>query len=178
MRPYLFSVGTIQPRKNYTRIIQALAQLRSQGYDLDLVIAGGRGWLESPIYQTVQATHMQNYVHFIGFADEADLPALYSNAECLLFPSLYEGFGLPILEAMACGVPVVTSNVSSLPEVAGDAALLVDPYDVEPIAFAIQRVLDDTSLRTALVQKGYARAASFTWERSAQHLHQIYSAML
>jgi glycosyltransferase involved in cell wall biosynthesis len=177
-RPFILSVGTIQPRKNYTRLIHAFVWLRQKGYDLDLVIVGGRGWLEDSIYQTVQDTRMQEYVHFIGYADENDLPPLYSAAECLAFPSLYEGFGLPILEAMACGTPVVTSNVSSLPEVAGDAALIVDPYDTESIAHAIQRLLDDTTLRSHLVQKGYKRAGHFSWDESARKLRQIYGNML
>lgn len=177
-RPFILSVGTVQPRKNYTRLIQALVQLRQAGYDLDLVIAGGRGWLEDSIYETVRNTRMQEHVHFIGFADENDLPALYSAAECLAFPSLYEGFGLPVLEAMACGTPVVTSNVSSLPEVAGDAALVVDPYDTDAIAHAIQRLLDDTGLRGELVQRGYARTGLFSWEESARKLRQIYANML
>ncbi len=177
-RPFIFSVGTVQPRKNYARLVEVLVQLRQAGYDLDLVIAGGRGWLEAPIYQTVRDTHMQKHVHFIGFANETELPVLYSAAECLAFPSLYEGFGLPVLEAMACGTPVVTSNVSSLPEVAGDAALVVDPYDTEAITHAIQRLLDDTTLRSQLVQKGYARVGLFSWGEAARKLRQIYDNLL
>lgn len=176
--PYIFSVGTVQPRKNYGRLIQALARLRTSGYDIDLVIAGGHGWLEDPIYETTNTTGMQGHVHFIGFADEADLPALYSAAYCCALPSLYEGFGLPVLESMACGTPVVTSNVSSLPEVAGDAAITVDPYDVEAIADAIKRLLDDTSLYQAYVQMGYERAKQFTWDNSAKHLRQIYAKVM
>lgn len=177
-RPFIFSIGTVQPRKNYGRLIHALAQLRRKDYDLDLVIVGGRGWLEDPIHQTVRDIHMEDHVHFIGFADEADLPALYSAAECLAFPSLYEGFGFPVLEAMACGTPVVTSNVSSLPEIAGDAALIVDPYDTDAIAHAIQRLLDDTTLRNQLIEKGYARVGRFSWDESARKLRQIYLDML
>jgi glycosyltransferase involved in cell wall biosynthesis len=171
-------VGTVQPRKNYTRLIQALGHLRQAGYDLDLVIAGGRGWLEDPIHESVRNAHMSEHVHFLGFVEESELPALYSAAECLAFPSLYEGFGLPVLEAMACGTPVVTSNLSSLPEVAGDAALLVDPYDTDALAHAIKRVLDDTLLRGELVRKGYARIGLFSWEESARQLSQIYDNLL
>jgi glycosyltransferase involved in cell wall biosynthesis len=178
MSPYIFSVGTVQPRKNYGRLIQALALLRVSGYDIDLVIAGGRGWLEDPIYATINTTGMQDHVHFIGFADEADLPALYSAAYCCALPSLYEGFGLPILEAMACGTPVITSNISSLPEVAGDAAIMVDPYDLDAITDAIKRLLDDTSLYQAYVQKGYERAKQFTWDNSARQLREIYAKLL
>jgi glycosyltransferase involved in cell wall biosynthesis len=176
--PYIFSVGTVQPRKNYGRLIQALALLRASGYDIDLVIAGGRGWLEDPIYETINTSGMQNHVHFIGFADEADLPALYSAAYCCALPSLYEGFGLPVLEAMACGTPVITSNVSSLPEVAGDAAITVNPYDLDAITDAIKRILDDTALYQAYVQKGYERAKQFTWDKSARQLREIYAMLL
>jgi glycosyltransferase involved in cell wall biosynthesis len=118
------------------------------------------------------------YVHFIGFADDVDLPALYSAAQCLVFPSLYEGFGLPLLEAMACGTPVVTSNVSSLPEVAGDAALLVDPYAIESIADAVARLLTDSALRQELIRRGTARAAGFTWEAAARQLVSVYAQLL
>jgi glycosyltransferase involved in cell wall biosynthesis len=176
--PYVLSVGTVQPRKNYGRLIEALALLRARGYELNLVIAGGRGWLEDPIYETIRVNHMEDRVHFIGFADDADLPALYSDAACFAFPSLYEGFGLPVLEAMGCETPVVTSNVSSLPEVAGDAALIVDPYDVDAIASAIVKLADDTTLRSHLINKGRERAQQFTWEKSAHHLLQIYADLL
>jgi glycosyltransferase involved in cell wall biosynthesis len=176
--PYLFTVGTVQPRKNYSRVIKALKILRERGYDLCLVIAGGKGWLENEMYQTIRDTGMTDYVHLIGFVDEADLPALYSGAICTAFPSLYEGFGFPVLESMACGTPVVTSNVSSLPEVAGDAALLVNPLDVEAIAHAIQRILDDSELRHTLVQRGLEQVKHFTWEKSARNLVQIYQNVL
>jgi glycosyltransferase involved in cell wall biosynthesis len=175
---YLLSVGTVQPRKNYARLAQALALLRQQGYDLHLVIVGGAGWLEDPIHEAVRAAAVAPYVHFIGFADDVDLPALYSAAQCLVFPSLYEGFGLPVLEAMACGTPVVTSNVSSLPEVAGDAALLVDPYAIESIADAVARLLTDSALRQELIRRGTARAAGFTWEAAARQLVSVYAQLL
>jgi glycosyltransferase involved in cell wall biosynthesis len=176
--PYIFSVGTVQPRKNYGRLIQAAAQLRQAGYDINLVIAGGRGWLEDPIYETIRTTNMQDHVRFIGFADEADLPTLYSGAFCCAIPSLYEGFGLPVLEAMACGAPVITSNVSSLPEVAGDAAVMIDPYDLDGLIHALKQLLDDKALHTSLVSKGYERAKLFTWEKSARQLRSIYGKLL
>ncbi len=175
---YIFTVGTVQPRKNYVRLIQSLAQLRAKGLDIHLVIAGGKGWLDNPIYSAIADTHMENFVHFIGFADDEDLPALYKNAVCLAFPSLYEGFGLPVLEAMACGVPVLTSNVSSLPEVAGDAAITVDPYDLDAITDGLERLILDTDLRATLIQKGLARAREFTWEKSARQLLGIYQNLL
>ena len=118
--PYIVSVGTVQPRKNYARLVQALAVLRQKKHNIHLVIAGGKGWLEDEMYSIIQQTGMEPYVHLIGYVDDDDLPALYSHAVLSAFPSLYEGFGLPILESMACGTPVITSNISSLPEVAGE----------------------------------------------------------
>lgn len=176
--PYLLCVGTVQPRKNYSRVIQALANLRAQNYDLRLVIAGGKGWLEDEMYRTIAATGMQEEVHLIGFAEDADLPVLYSGAACVVFPSLYEGFGFPVLESMACGTPVITASVSSLPEVAGDAALLVNPLDTDEITTAIQRILDDAALRETLIQRGYQQIQKFTWKNAAQHLRQIYQNVL
>lgn len=172
--PYILSVGTVQPRKNYGRLIEALALLHKTGFYSQLIIAGGRGWLEDPIYQAVQTFGLQEQVRFIGFVDEKDLPALYAGAACFAFPSLYEGFGLPILEAMACGAPVLTSNISSLPEVAGSAALIVDPYDVEAIAEGLRRLLTEPTLRQQLTEAGYRRARLYTWEASAQRLQQVY----
>jgi glycosyltransferase involved in cell wall biosynthesis len=177
-RPYILSIGTVQPRKNYARLAEALAALGPAYQDLHLVIAGGRGWLDSPIYRTVEELRLAERVHFIGFADDDDLPALYAEASCLAYPSLYEGFGFPILEAMACGTPVVTSKLSSMPEVAGDAALLVDPYDVDALAHAIQRVLSDEALRAVFITRGFQQAAQFTWARSAHTLRDIYRCML
>jgi glycosyltransferase involved in cell wall biosynthesis len=174
--PFVLAVGTVQPRKNYERLIQALAILADR--EAHLVIAGGRGWLQGPIYEAVERLGMRERVHFIGFADDADLPALYSAARCVAFPSLYEGFGLPILEAMACGTPVVTSNVSSLVEVAGDAALLVDPLSVEQIAAALDSLLHDDALCARLVAQGSERAKLFTWERAAAQLHTLYAHLI
>ncbi|MCU0513677.1 MAG: glycosyltransferase family 4 protein [Anaerolineae bacterium] len=177
-RPYLFCVGTVQPRKNYSRVIQALAALRRAGHDLALVIAGGRGWLEDEMYQTLAATGMGAFVHLIGFVDDADLPALYTGAACVAFPSLYEGFGFPILEGMACGTPVVTAAISSLPEVAGEAALLVDPLDTAALTAALERALTDADLRQTLIQRGFERVQQFTWAAAARHLQTIYQQAL
>ncbi|MFQ3534986.1 MAG: glycosyltransferase family 1 protein [Aggregatilineales bacterium] len=174
--PYVLSVGTVQPRKNYERLMQAFAGLPSRWADLKLVIVGGRGWLEAPIH--AQARALGERVVFTGFAAEADLPALYSGALCLALPSLYEGFGLPVLEGMACGIPVLTSNVSSLPEVAGDAALMVDPHSVEAIRAGLLRLLEeDTAARAARIARGCAQARRFTWAAAAQQLKTIYSEL-
>lgn len=175
---YLLSVGTVQPRKNYSRVIQALAQLRAGGSDLHYAIAGGKGWLEAEMQRTIARTQMSDSVHLLGFVADADLPALYNGARALLLPSLYEGFGLPILEAMACGIPVITSSISSLPEVAGDAAILVDPYAVDAIADAIASLENDGDLRARLIAAGYQRAAHFTWQRAARQLKGIYARLL
>lgn len=176
--PYVFSIGTVQPRKNYARLIQALAALGPAFSDVHLVIAGGRGWLDGPIFETVTASGMEERVHFVGFASDDDLPALYSAATCVAYPSLYEGIGLPVLEAMTCGTPTITSNISSMPEVAGDAALLVDPYQVDEIAAALQRLLEDETLRENLVAKGFAQVKHFTWEGAAAQLKSIYDRVL
>jgi glycosyltransferase involved in cell wall biosynthesis len=176
--PYVFSVGTVQPRKNYERLMEAIQILKQQGIKLHAVIAGGKGWLDSPIYARIHSLKIQDQVHFIGFADEADLPALYSGAICSTFVSLYEGFGIPILEAMACATPVITSNISSMPEVAGNAALLIDPYDIEAIAGAIQRIIQDDELRISLIKRGIERTRHFTWEQSARHLLDVYETVL
>jgi len=177
-RPYLFSIGTVQPRKNYSRIIEALAQVREQGHDIQLVIAGGRGWLEDEMYDTIKRLNIADHVNLIGFADDVDIPALYSSADCVLFPSLYEGFGFPVLEGMACGTPVITANVSSLPEVAGDSAIMVNPYDVDEIENAIIRVLTESDLRQSMITSGFTQAQKFTWQQSALALSQVYERVL
>ncbi len=173
--PYILCVGTVQPRKNYERIIRALAALPSQYRDVKLVICGGKGWLMDSIDQTVAALGLGERVIFPGFADDVDLPALYSGAALFAFPSLYEGFGLPILESFRCGTPVLTSANSSLSEVAGEAAIMVDPYSVDAICDGLLRLLDDMELRELLVVAGKQRAEAFTWDVAAQNLLAIYA---
>ncbi len=174
---FILSVSTVQPRKNYARLIEAFGTLESQlaAHEWHLAIAGGKGWLYEQVFERAQALGLEGRVRFLGFVDDADLPALYNLAQVFVFPSLYEGFGLPPLEAMACGVPVVCSNASSLPEVVGDAALTVDPLDVPGLAEAMRRVAEDESLRASLVQKGLTRAAKFTWSKAAEELLRVYS---
>ena len=171
--PYVLSVGTLQPRKNYVRLIKALANLPP--VNLQLVIAGGRGWLYEDVL--AEAEKHGDCVRVLGFVDDADLPALLRNAALFAFPSLYEGFGLPVLEAMACGVPVVCSNASSLPEVAGDAALTIDPLDTDGLAEAMSRVLADADLRQEMIDRGLAQAARFTWEKAARQLLGLFEAL-
>lgn len=172
-KPFILNVGTIEPRKNLARLIQAFSQLK-QRRELDLVIAGGRGWMYDEIYQAPEKFRVSAQVRFIGFTPDEDLPALYSLAELFAYPSLYEGFGLPVLEALACGAAVVTANNSSLPEVAGDAALLVDARDVDALAWAMSRLLDDAPWRATLQRKALAQAKKFSWTASAAELQRAF----
>lgn len=164
--PYLLYIGTLQPRKNLLRLIQAYAQSNIQHA---LVIAGKKGWLSQPILEAVWALPLsiQQRILLPGFVAEEDKAALLSGAAALLFPSLYEGFGFPVLEGQACGVPVLTSNSSSLPEVAGNGALLVDPLDTNQITAGLQRIVEDEALRTELVQHGFENVGRFTWQETA-----------
>ena len=174
-RPYLLYIGTVQPRKNYQRLIQAFAQIEP---DYTLVIAGNRGWTFDSILAEVQKLGLEQRVFFPNFVAEADLPALYSAASLFVYPSLYEGFGLPALEALACGAPVVASNRSALPEVVGQAGLLVDPLDVTAIAMAMSRVLADEALRQELGRAGRIQAAKFSWTDMATKLLNLYQTLL
>lgn len=175
--PYILDVGTVQPRKNFERLIRIMATLPPTLDTVQLVIVGGRGWLQGPIYQAVTDLKLEKRVIFTGFAVDADLPALYSGAQLLAYPSLYEGFGLPILEAMRCEVPVLSANTSSLPEVAGDAALLVDPTDSEAIRAGLIALLTDADLRARLIDAGRRQAQPFTWDRAAAQLANIYQRL-
>ncbi len=210
-RPFILSVGTLQPRKNYGRLIEAFAQMINAeppstpsplsfgGYSplrsahalsdasrrgragrdaLHLVIAGGQGWMYESIFGQVKSLGLENRIHFPGFVDDADLPALYAAADLFVYVSLYEGFGLPLLEAMACGTPVIGSNVSSLPEVIGDVGLQVDPRDVDAIANAMAAMLTSSELRDRSIAAGIDRARSFTWEKAARELLSLYDQIM
>ncbi|MCL5027325.1 MAG: glycosyltransferase family 4 protein [Chloroflexi bacterium] len=176
--PYILYVGSMEARKNLPRLLEAYTRLREWSDKWRLVIAGARKWKFESTLDTVRRLGLEAHVHFTGFVEEEDLPALYNGADLFVFPSLYEGFGLPALEAMACGTPVVASNASSLPEVAGDGAILVDPYDVEAIAAGMQRVLGDPALAQELQAKALVRARSFTWERTARETLAVYERVL
>jgi glycosyltransferase involved in cell wall biosynthesis len=173
--PYILYVGSIEARKNLARLLEAYAQLRCWSQKWKLVIVGAPKWKYTPIFDKLQQLQLASEVHFTGHVADEDLPALYNGAAVFVFPSLYEGFGLPVLEAMACGVPVITSNCSSLPEVAGDAALLVEPRDVNAIAAAMRRVLEEFDVAAELRAKGLARARQFTWERTAKETIAVYT---
>ncbi|MCX6047248.1 MAG: glycosyltransferase family 1 protein [Chloroflexi bacterium] len=178
IRPYLLMVGTLEPRKNHATAMRALARLKALGFPQRLLVVGGKGWLFEPVQKMVAELGLDDDVRFAGYVPAADLPALYAGADCTLLPSLYEGFGFPVLEAMACGTPVVSSNVSSLPEVAGDAALLVAPQDNVALAAAIQRVLGEPGLSTVMRTKGIEQAAKFRWAYCAQETVEVYKATI
>lgn len=169
-------VGTIEPRKNLNVLLDAFAILRRhpENADLRLVMVGKKGWLYEPFFAHLRELGLDNEVIFPGFVADDDLPALYGAASVFVYPSLFEGFGLPVLEAMACGAPVVCSNASSLPEVAGDAALMVAPHDTAGLAAAMQRVLSDAELRDRLSALGLAQARRFTWEEAARQTAAVY----
>lgn len=171
---FILHVGTLEPRKNLTRLMEALHAMTGQEPETRLVLVGGKGWLYEDIFASVERLGLANRVVFPGYVTEADLPAVYNLATVFAYPSLYEGFGIPPLEAMACGVPVVSSNSSSLPEVTGDAALLVEPTDTDALAAAILRALTDESLRQALRERGFARARAFSWPAAAEKLLDAY----
>lgn len=172
---YILAVGTVEPRKNYVRLIKAFDAIASQIDDrIHLVIAGQRGWLAGPTYAAAGAATNSARIRFVDYMPEHLMPEMFRGATAFAYPSLYEGFGLPPLEALASGVPTLTSNVSSLPEVMGDAAVLVDPTDVGKIAASLLNVVTDVDLRARLRQRGLERARTFTWERHAQGLLEIY----
>jgi len=165
---FILAVGTLQPRKNIEGVIKAFEHVAERHNDLELVIAGGKGWKSSAIFKSIPGW-LQERIRFLGYVRYDQLIELYSRAQMLVFPSHYEGFGIPPLEAMACGCPVITSNVSSLPEVVEDAAILVDPEDSDQIAESIKTLLDPTPQRIAK-ERGLKQAAKFSWDESAQTL--------
>lgn len=176
--PYMLYVGSIEARKNLARLLEAYAALRARAPAPPLVIVGVRRWKYGPVDAALQRLGLAGHVHFTGFVADADLPALYAGAALFVFPSLYEGFGLPVLEALSCGAPVVTANSSSLPEVAGDAALLVDPLDQGQIAAAMERILTEPDLAAELRARGLARARLFSWGRAARETAALYRRVL
>jgi glycosyltransferase involved in cell wall biosynthesis len=174
---FLLCVGDLQPRKNLERIVEAYASL-PPSVRPRLVIAGSPGWRSSRVLEAVRRHRLENSVHFAGYVSTQTLVALYNRAAAFVYPSLYEGFGLPILEALACGAPTLTSNVTSLPEVAGDAAVLVDPTDVDSIRTGLEQILLDTDLRDHLRQAGFRQAARFSWDRCGRETAAVYRLAL
>lgn len=173
--PYLLYVGTIEPRKNLLTLLRAYADLlRTTEQRPQLVLAGGKGWLFDEVFKLVEELQLQEHVTFTGYVDDADLPALYSAAQAFVYPSSYEGFGLPPLEAMACGTPVITSNVTSLPEVVGQAGLTHAPDDARALTEAMATLLSDFNVHAHFQQAGLERAQLFSWERAARATQAVY----
>jgi glycosyltransferase involved in cell wall biosynthesis len=177
--PFILYAGNIKPHKNLERLIEAFYTLRRDGYAaVKLLIIGDEISKYATLRRAVHKYKLHKHVRFFGFVPDKTLAVLYRLASVFVFPSLYEGFGLPPLEAMASGTPVITSNVSSLPEVVGDAALLIDPYEPDAIAHAMRRVLTEPALREDLRERGLRRVQEFSWDRSVRRIHQIYEEVL
>jgi glycosyltransferase involved in cell wall biosynthesis len=172
---FVLYVGTIEPRKNLLRLIAAFGQIQADHPDCHLVLVGPEGWMmNGRLEKETAAADLTGKVHYLGMVPQADLPGIYSLATLFAFPSLYEGFGLPLLEAMACGTPVLTSNCSAMPEVSGAAAYLVDPNSAESIADGLNRLLHSAAQREWYVEQGFVRARQFSWEQTAQQTAVIY----
>ena len=176
---YLLHVGTIEPRKNLVRLVGAYLGLVSRGRDAghDLVLAGRRGWMYDYVFQVAEASGLGERIHFLDYVPEEDLPLLYSLATVFVYPSLYEGFGLPVLEAMACGTPVLTSRASALVELTGQAALQVDPYDEESIIVGLELLLESDEARRNLHLAGLRRAAQYPWTAAAHQMRGVYEQL-
>ncbi len=174
---YLITVGTIEPRKNLPRLVEALAMLRRDDPALRLIVVGSKGWLYEDFFAAIERHGQREAVILPGYIPDADLPAMLAGATVATCTSIYEGFGLPVLEAMACGTPVACSGTSSLGEIAGQAALTFDPESVEAITAALRRLLADPDLRESLRERGFARAAEFSWQRAAQETWQVYESL-
>lgn len=179
---FVLYMGTLEPRKNIPFIIEAFSKLKAEGdakvKDIKLVLAGKKGWLFEEIFKRVKVLNLEDQVIFTDYVAEEDKPTLYSLASAFVFPSFYEGFGIPVLEAMSASVPVIASNVSSLPEVVGNAAFLVNPRDTVSMAEGMYRVLNDLEYRKILIENGHKQALKFNWEDSAQKLHQLYASII
>ena len=177
--PFILTVGTVEPRKNLILLLDAYAALRkASDVPHKLVIAGGKGWLYEGVFRRVEELSLDEDVIFLGFVADQNLPALYSLADVFVFPSLYEGFGLPPLEAMACGTPVITSRTSSLPEVVDEAGLMVPANDPDMLTETIGRVLNDPGLGEDLAKRGVSQARKFTWQATGEKLLAIYQRLL
>jgi glycosyltransferase involved in cell wall biosynthesis len=177
-QPYLLFVSTIEPRKNITAIISTFNILKSKHkIPHNLILIGQKGWKYAPIFQEIERSPWKENIYHLDYLSDELVALFYSRADVFFYPSHYEGFGLPVLEAMTLGAPVVTANTSSLPEVVGDAALTVDPFDIEGQVDAILKILGSTSFRDELIEKGKSRAALFSWERTARETLQVYESM-
>ncbi|MFI5305677.1 MAG: glycosyltransferase family 4 protein [Nitrospiria bacterium] len=171
---YILFTGTVEPRKNVNTLLKAFSRSKVLREGFSLVLAGGKGWKNENIQSLIQNEGIENELSITGYVAKEELRVLYSFSSCFVFPSVYEGFGMPLLEAMACGAPVVCSNTSSLPEVAGDAAIMVDPFDYEGFSMAIEKIIKDKEFRMNLIRNGLKRVKSFTWEETARQTLQLY----
>lgn len=171
---FILFTGTVEPRKNVATLLKAYSKNRDLRNGYSLVLTGGRGWKNENIKRLMRDQGIDNEVTIAGYVSKEELRVLYSFASCFVFPSIYEGFGIPLLEAMACGAPVVCSNSSSIPEVVGNAAILVDPYDVKGFSVSIKDVVENNDLRKMMIQKGLERVKHFSWERASKETLQIY----
>jgi len=169
---FVLYFGTIEPRKNLIGLIKAFELLRAK-LDLKLVIAGAKGWLEQDVFRVARESKYRSDIFFTGFVEEIDKPALYNSAELFVYPSFFEGFGFPPLEAMACGLPTIVSHTSSLPEVVGQGALMIDPYNIDELAWAMEMALTDNDLREHLIKKGIEQAKKFSWPRCARETLKV-----
>ena len=176
-RNYFLFVGTLDPRKNFERLFKAFEILRPSNRGLHLVIVGGEGWKNKNFLKMVRTHPLKTHIHMTGYLPRDQLASCYKNAICLMFPSLYEGFGLTILEAMSCGAPVITSDTSSMPEVAGDAALLVNPYNIGAIADAMNNLVRDEQLREHLISRGLERVKEFSWKQCAEQTLEVLNTV-
>ncbi|MBN1992818.1 MAG: glycosyltransferase family 4 protein [Anaerolineae bacterium] len=174
---FILGLGALQPRKNFTGLIRAFSQSRVRETH-HLVIGGGKGWLYHDIFKAAETSPVANRIHLIGFVADDDLPALYSLADIFAFPSHYEGFGIPVIEAMACGTPVVCANNSCLPEVAGPSALQITATDLPALAEALQVLATDSAQRRQAIEKGFVQAQKFTWPAAAKRLLDVYQSLL
>jgi glycosyltransferase involved in cell wall biosynthesis len=172
--PYLLHIGTINPRKNLEFLVRVFAKLVQNFPTLSLIITGKKGWYYDDLFRLIDELKLHNKIIFTGYIDEQDKPALISGASVYCFPSLYEGFGLPALEAMACGTPVVASNISSIPEVTGKAAILVSPHNEQVWIEAIRRILTDTTLAARMRKEGLSQAKKFSWKKAAHKTMKVY----
>lgn len=175
-RPFMFALGAEDPRKNTTRLVRAYLSLLDTGIPVDLVIAGYKTWRNSEAFRLVREASAEDRVHFLPYVSLAELVSLYRGAHAFVYPSLYEGFGIPLLEAFSAGCPVIASSTSSIPEVAGDAALYIDPQNEASLAEAIRRLVDDDALRAGLIEKGRRRFDEFTWRSTAAKTLDILKA--
>lgn len=173
-KKYILFTGLLEPRKNVPVLLKAFAGIRQKGHEIKLAIVGRQGWMYNEIFKTIKQLNLEQHIVFTGYVPETELPHLYSGAAVFVYPSLYEGFGLPVLEAMSCGTPVITSNISSMPEIVGNAALTINPHNHHELMQAIEKIIADSNLSISLKSRGLKRATEFSWEKTAIETLKVY----